>query len=375
MFFRLILRQVFKHGGALSLVLLAWILGGFLLFTARNDMLVFFSRLFSSTPDHFEQKPEEAARHYRASRDLLEQEKVRLDLMIKACRTGIPVTRELYRPHWLEQAREWNLGTRDKPVLTTPDSYFAEKQPIVLAALKSALSAMAFSYTIPDEKGQTLYLPARIAELSAAVCQGQLGIFAWGDYAQFQEDRLRAGLEKDMAGLSAAARETLLLERLSQLPEYELALYHYSGRNASRTDCRDLQLDCFTLEEAIRVFNRRLYLTRGERGMAFLNLAFLHGRRFQSRKEKEDLDLALEYYSAARKDPALAGDAATETAFLLFTQRDYRAALEELDSYPGRPDERMTALRKRILSALGAHRSADCLHPLKSRLLPDCPPI
>jgi len=373
-FFRLILRQILKHGGAFSLLLLTWIAGGSLLFSYRDDLLVFFSRLLSGTPDSFSQKPEEAAALYRDARALLNEGDVKLELLARACQKSEPITEKLYRPHWLEQRREWNLGTRDKPALTTPESYFKEKQPIVLEALQKSLDAMTFSFTFLDEKGQTVYLPDWITELSRAVCQEQLGIFAWGDFVSFQENRLRQEIETGDSNLSPAAQEIVLLERLSQLPDYSLALVRYSGGDASSTECQAMQLDCLTLEEAIRVFNRRLHLSQGKEGQAFLNLAYLYGRRYKIKKERKDFDLALDNYAAAGKDPALSADKVTQVALLYTIAGDHRKALEELDTFAQRPTPEMIVLRKRILSALGSHGSADCLHPLKSRLLPECQP-
>ncbi len=359
---RLIIRQIFKQWKALLPVALVWLVVGYFLFSEdhntykkiyitlfsvseqevplppdKHSLLVTLSRLFTDLPGPGQQDPEKAYSAYvKPALARLEEEReslvcslplvncrsrqkiIRLDLMERACHS-IPLRHEVdefqYPPHWLERVKDWNLESRgaggNNLALVEPSRYWKEKAPLVLASLQELVNALSYAYEIPPsvqedpEKARLILLPELISRLSRAVCRKEMGILAWGDYAEFlevrafqKEEKLDPDLEE--VSLYPAEREILLLESLKGDARYLQALREYAAGSISCSGA-SFSLSCYSPAESLKVHNKLLYFAPpGSRAEIYHTLGRLHASlalRSAPDKQKSHLEEALNFLS------------------------------------------------------------------------------
>ena len=405
--FKLFLRQLKKHRAGLIPVAIVWILGGYVIFTNHHACLATLSRWTVTLPGPGEQRPAAAMQYVEAARELIADDEIRLDLMHKMCNRHElrqADERDLYRPHWLEKIRSWNLAEPGSPSrVVEPSEYWDEHRATVLDALRSAVNAQALAFEItPGDlglpEGETILVPAEVARYARAVCRPQIAVLAWGDYVEFQEVRafqkLQTG-EPELAENYAypAEQQILILSALQEDPNYLRALREYGAGEPPLPEvggtCADgnFRLACGAPLEAVKVLNKQLYFAPARsRPLLHLRLGALHRVLERETSDPQHLGRALDHYAGATESAPTEEEGRLNLAriFLMLADRSrtaspdagrehrlyYERAYEELKQISlikkgqGLTDDEFRELARHILIGLDRFRDADCFADL-----------
>jgi len=393
---RLICRQLRNNWKGLVPLLIVWAIAAYLIFPYRNLLFSRLANFFAQTPEIGEEDTKTAYDDFIVpARELLGEagfwckqmpeflggcsdaqlaaSSVRLDLMIHSCR-HLPIRFHLKEsPDWLETLKAWEAaGAEDLPV-TNPDHYWNENQGKVREALKLALHALQYAYEIP--KGVTgsdpLLVPELIAKYGEALCRSDIGILAWGDYAEFLEVREYKKIEPDAAGyyLFTQEKNLMVLERLRGNKNYLRALKEYSAGappDSGVTGCSTgpFNLVCAAPAEAIKTLNKLVYLSdRNDLPFLYLKL----GKLIQfSNLPSHPPDSALHYYLSAFSYPTTRLEAGFDLVRFHLNRRElsrgYAYLLELKKILREKRFEHPTYrnLARHILIDLGRFEAADC---------------
>lgn len=345
----------------MSIILIVWIAGAYVFYGSRNDWLTFLSRLTVSLPERGEEKPAEAFAYVRQARALLSDDGVDLRLMQKTCGGGfLPLKYrgeiEDFRPHWLDRLKNWHPANVADTRTIEPDEYWKQKRPVVVDALKAALNALELAYEIPasvQENGEGSPTPPMIrvadlvAHLSRAICRDEVGILAYGDYAEFLEVRAWERLLARRCGGNACEerdfglpeKRRLILEALRNSADrenYILALRnYYSGFPPDpydlRRSChsRQYRLSCAAPREAVDVFAKLIAVASDPATLHAAHLAsgLLHVQLLagtEAGEESQHYTAAVNHFQIATGHSDTASDAHLELA-RLYLDRARRA--------------------------------------------------
>ncbi len=411
---KLLLRQILKHWKGLLPVAIVWTLGGWWILSHRNTLLTELSHFVVRLPEPGEQKPDEAlvlvekAREkvlkghqgwwcrnmpsFLSSCDSLEDTGINLRLMRKACALypyRITGDSEIYRPHWLDKIQDWNLssssgGESSGMNLVEPDEYWQENRPIVLSAVKDLIDAMNYAYEIPvalaEGKSGTLLIPQLVAEYASAICADEAGIFAWGDYVQFQEFRAYRRLREtnrniDREYVYPAEQQLIVLEELKNSAAYAAALDNYKVGSPPEPGnfllCRKglKTLSCVAPYEAVKVYAKLIYISDDSRQSSLhLQLGNLHSLIASRRPSEEELERAVGSYRGALNTLDTEKKARLSISRIFIQSRDYPAAYAELSQIyriqSSREEREFRELFRFALMGIGRHRDADCFTDL-----------
>ncbi len=400
---KLLLRQIKKHRAGLIPVLLAWVIGGTLLFKYNDSCLAALSRLVVRLPEPGTQRPVEALKYLEDARGIIAEKEIRLDLMARLCgKTPIKWTddRELYRPHWLEKIRSWNLATAPdaSAVVIEPDEYWKENRPVVLEALSLVMNAqaLAFEITAADRalpEGETILVPDELGRYARALCNDQIAVLAWGDYVEFQEIRAFRRMMTADPNLEETYRypveqEILILESLREDPLYLRALREYAAGDPPLPEgggtCGDtnFRLPCAAPRETLKVWNKELYFApAAARPALHLRLGRLHRVLAKEAGTDEHLLLALDQFTGATVSIPLEEEArlGLTRLFLMLADRApvgaprrefFERAYDEIKMLSlitrgrGLTDREFRELTRHTLIGLGRFQDADCFADL-----------
>lgn len=428
---RLIIRQILKHKWPLLILVFIWIGAGYLLFENSHRLLATLVRLTVNLPDPGRQDPEAALGYVESARERTAN--IRLDLMARTCTNFLPLRYtgaiEDFRPHWLEKLESWQVSTESGPEPVEPDQYWSANIDEVLLALRDAVGAMQFAYEITAEDlgqpgAETILVPDLVARLASAACRQEIGVLAFGDYAEFQEqrawlaiagDQSTRSLERDdprpvLSDLGPGERERLILEKLNGVESYNTALRTYLGgpppdphdrsacNNASGARHRggpteaaqNFRLACVAPTEAISVYDRLLAVAPAQEGPALhRDAALVHllaARRASGAEAEAHHTAAVQHFTIASGAYETEFEARTELARLYLaraiemesrSQADaateaYALAHDEvrqLALLSRRRDFNETEFRelaRRTLMGLGRFRDADCFADMSS---------
>lgn len=396
---RLILRQILRRKLAVSLLLLVWIVSGYYLFTYSSRIFSEVVSWFTVLPAPGEQDPVKAAAYVARAQETLQESNVDLAVMTRACREFLPRSFtgsvDSYRPDWLSRMEHWRIagasaaGGQDD-ALAVPDAYWRENRATALAALKHALDAQQYGYEISgrdrgEAAGPEILTPALIAKYSAAVCNDELGLMAWGDYARFQEDRAwnailaaRGDMEEHDAG--PGEKQKLILEKLHGDPRYLRALREYSGgappdpRAPDACKAQDgLRLACLAPAEASAVYAKLIQVAPADEIPRLrMNLALTLVRQAQTASDPQPLlQQAVDELTIAALARETESDAYFELARLQLQRREFEPAydavkqLQLLSRQPGFDDREFRRLARETLNGLGRFRDADCFAEMR----------
>lgn len=436
--FRILIRQLLKHWKALIPLSLVWLAGGYYFFSPNHDWLRqllagkespdtihiptihdlfrWSVRSMVSTPEAGSENPARAYDHYvKPALENLEvgggsfacalpeflgggceaPGQIRLDLMEKGCHrlpTRMTISKEYFRPHWLELSGKWNPapvqpdGIRKKinyPV--EPDAYWEDHIQKVLDSLRYLVDGLNFAYRIPGDvvnpgkPGQSdgILIPELIDRLGRAACVPFLGPLAWGDYADFLEEK--AYVHSTRRTIGPGEKWILLYEgETGEMKDYILALKNFragvSPDPFSDTGCDGgkFQLSCYAPEQALEANYRLLSFTpASEQTPIFLELGRIHLSLYRKTGEAEHRKLAMDYLIGAMKSFDTEREARILVARQNLIEKDYRSALRELLALEllykkrGRRDPVFNSLAHSTLQGLGFFREADCFSPLQ----------
>ncbi len=396
---RLILRQIFRRKAAVSLLLLFWIVSGYFLFTYSSRIFSEVVSWFTVLPGPGEQDPARAAAYVARAEDVIRDAGVDLSVMTRACREFLPRsytrTVDSYRPDWLSRMERWRIsgasssGAQDD-ALAVPDAYWRANREITLSALKHLLDAQQYGYEISGrDRGEAaapeILTPALIAQYSAAVCNDELGLMAWGDYVQFQEERawnaiLAARGDMDEYDAGPGEKRKLILEKLHGDPRYLRALREYSGgappdpRAPGACKAQDgLRLACLAPAEASAVYAKLIAVAPAEEIPRLrVNLAHTLVRQAQDAADPEPLlRQAIDELTIAALAREAESDAYFELARLHHQRGEFEPAydalkqLQLLSRQPGFDDREFRRLARETLNGLGRFRDADCFAEMR----------
>lgn len=384
---RLIFRQILKHKYPLLAVMLVWVVGGYYIFSIRHDLLSFVYRMASDHPIGTEQHPERAYFDYlRPALERIEKNEIRLATMKRAClRTGVshPSLEEFYRPHWLENINAWaeESGIRNNLMaIPEADEYWIKHRNDVSNSLMEAVEALSHSYEIPpgtidENQRNTILIPAIVQDLAEALCDNRIGIFAWGDYISFLEARAYRQVVQTMPDFETmypfpSEQDVFTLERLRGNRNYITALENYVAggvpERPSMCVSMTFRLVCAAPQEAIRIYNRRLYYSSMEDQRAGLHLNFGKLYRFLAAENRDYLNNALEQFTGATRRAHTEQEARKAIIRIYLERQETEKAYTELRQLSltyterGLENREFRNLARTTLIQLGRFRDADC---------------
>ncbi len=353
----------------MSIILIVWVAGAYLFYEYRHDWLNFLSRLTVSLPERGEEKPHQAYAYLQRANEIVAEDGVDLRLMQKTCGTGfLPLKYrgeiEDFRPHWLDRLENWHPRNVPDTRTIEPDEYWKQHRPAVVDALKATLNAMELAYEIPagvrkaqDDAAEEdisstagdeskIRVADEVALLARSICRDEIGVLAYGDYAEFLEvrawrrvlkRRCGDGCEERDFGLPEKRRLTLeALRNSADRENYMLALRHYYS--SFPPDPYDLprsclsrryRLSCAAPREALDVFAKMIAvasdagtLHRAHLASGYLQVQLLLDA--SSGNDPQHYSAAVNHFQIATGHVATASDAHLELA-RLYLDRARRA--------------------------------------------------
>ncbi len=392
-------RYINRHRWPFILLLLIWLCGAYLLQQYGSLLWAELDRLWIAVDEPQKgEDPPKANYYLQRALERVEKSGVDLKLMRQAC-NFLPLKFkgkvENFRLDWLEkqveQIKVEQTEIEQIKELAELDSYWKRHYATVHTALKELAIAMRYAYKLViDREGEEkeLILAEIFTKYAAALCQFELALWVWGDWARFLEQKAgysarneqEAGyfaLNEQKAAYSARRRSAIIPISLRNNRDYIQALENYLGGPAPRAykekSCwRQVKLSCIAPEEALLVYGKLLQASDSrEKARIYLNMAQTELWLAKSRADRRHVEAALKLLSEVTANPLYRAEAQILITHIYLEKKDYRRALQEIRSLARLPlrgdinEKEIRPLISRALRGLGQFKAADCFAPLQ----------